>query len=118
MFACPTAAAWTCCSSGRRRGGRRREGRSRREEVRKHPGYRDVVGVSPSMHELMDFVLKVARSEAGTILITGESGTGKDLLAKVIHYNSSRADKAYVAINCSAIPETLMEAELVGDEKG
>src|SRR3990170_1335404 len=96
----------------------RREVRSLREEVRKHTGYRDVVGVSPSMHELMDFVLKVARSEAGTIIITGESGTGKDLLAKVIHYNSSRADKAYVAINCSAIPETLMEAELFGYEKG
>jgi len=96
----------------------RREVRSLREEMRKHIGYRDVVGVSPSMRELMDFVLKVARSEAGTILITGESGTGKDLLAKVIHYNSSRADKAYVAINCSAIPETLMEAELFGHEKG
>jgi DNA-binding NtrC family response regulator len=96
----------------------RREVRTLREEVRKHTGYRDVVGVSTTVRELMDFVLKVARSEAGTILITGESGTGKDLVAKVIHYNSSRGEKPYVAINCSAIPETLIEAELFGHEKG
>ncbi|MGH9788293.1 MAG: sigma-54 interaction domain-containing protein, partial [Candidatus Acidiferrales bacterium] len=62
--------------------------------------------------------LKVARSEARTILITGESGTGKDLIGKVIHYESSRADKPFVAINCSAIPETLLETELFGHEKG
>ncbi len=96
----------------------RQEVRSLREEVRKRAGYREVVGVSPTMRELMEFVLKVARSEAATILITGESGTGKDLIAKVIHYNSSRADKAFVAINCSAIPETLMESELFGHERG
>jgi DNA-binding NtrC family response regulator len=96
----------------------RQEVRTLREEVRKHTGYRDVVGVSQPMKEVMNFILKVAASEAGTILITGESGTGKDLLAKVIHYNSSRADNSYVAINCSAIPETLMESELFGHEKG
>jgi DNA-binding NtrC family response regulator len=96
----------------------RQEVRSLREEVRKRTGYRDVVGVSESMKEVMDFILKVAGSEAGTILITGESGTGKDLLAKVIHYNSPRADSSYVAINCSAIPENLMESELFGHEKG
>jgi two-component system response regulator AtoC len=70
------------------------------------------------MSELMAFVRKVAASEASTILIQGESGTGKDLIAKAIHYQSSRQDKAFVAINCSAIPETLMEAELFGHEKG
>ena len=96
----------------------RREVSSLREEVRKRAGYRDVVGDSQSLRELMEFVLKVARSEAQTILITGESGTGKDLLSKVIHYNSTRANKPFVAINCSAIPETLMEAELFGHEKG
>jgi DNA-binding NtrC family response regulator len=96
----------------------RREVRSLRQEVRLRSGYRDVVGTSQSMREVMDFVLKVARSEAGTILITGESGTGKDLLAKVIHYNSSRAEQSFVAINCSAIPENLMEAELFGHERG
>jgi two-component system, NtrC family, response regulator AtoC len=51
---------------------------------------------------------------APTILIQGESGTGKDLVAKAIHYRSSRAERSFVAINCSAIPETLMEAELLG----
>ena len=96
----------------------RREVSTLREEVRKRAGYRDVVGDSRSLRELMEFVLKVARSEAQTILITGESGTGKDLLCKVIHYNSSRGNKPFVAINCSAIPETLMEAELFGHEKG
>jgi len=96
----------------------RQEVSSLREEVRKRIGYREVVGASETMRELMDFVAKVARSEARTILITGESGTGKDLVAKVIHYESSRAEQPFVAINCSAIPETLMEAELFGHEKG
>jgi two-component system, NtrC family, response regulator AtoC len=68
--------------------------------------------------ELMNFVYKVAASAATTILIQGESGTGKDLVAKAIHYRSSRAERSFVAINCSAIPETLMEAELLGHEKG
>src|SRR6266576_4513615 len=66
----------------------------------------------------MNFVRKVAASEATTILIQGESGTGKDLIAKTIHYESTRQNGAFVAINCSAIPETLMEAELFGHERG
>jgi DNA-binding NtrC family response regulator len=81
-------------------------------------GYDSVVSVSPKMTELMNFVKKVASCEATTILIQGESGTGKDLIAKAIHYESSRREKPFVAINCSAIPETLMEAELFGHEKG
>src|SRR5215472_8394565 len=81
-------------------------------------GYENVVSVSPKMTELMNFVKKVASCEASTILIQGESGTGKDLIAKTIHYESSRHEKPFVAINCSAIPETLMEAELFGHEKG
>jgi len=89
-----------------------------KSEVRRHTGYHDVVAISRKMGELMSFVRKVAASEASTILIQGESGTGKDLIAKAIHYSSSRQDKAFVAINCSAIPETLMEAELFGHEKG
>jgi len=91
---------------------------SLRGEVRKRTGYHDVVGVSRKMTELMGFVRKVASSEATTILIQGESGTGKDLIAKAIHYQSSRQEKSFVAINCSAIPETLMEAELFGHERG
>jgi DNA-binding NtrC family response regulator len=96
----------------------RNEVESLRGEVRHGVGYDSVVSVSPKMTELMNFVKKVAFSEATTILIQGESGTGKDLIAKAIHYESSRHDKPFVAINCSAIPETLMEAELFGHEKG
>jgi len=77
-----------------------------------------VIGVSAKMAELLGFVSKVASSEATTILVQGESGTGKDLIAKAIHYQSRRQDKPFVAINCSAIPETLMEAELFGHERG
>jgi two-component system, NtrC family, response regulator AtoC len=96
----------------------RAEVQTLRGEVRRDAGYNSVVGVSPKMTELMNFVRKVASSEATTILIQGESGTGKDLIAKAIHYESSRHEKPFVAINCSAIPETLMEAELFGHEKG
>jgi DNA-binding NtrC family response regulator len=96
----------------------RSEVQTLRGEMRRRTGYHEVVGSSPKMTELMSFVRKVASSEATTILIQGESGTGKDLIAKAIHYESSRADRPFVAINCSAIPETLMEAELFGHEKG
>ena len=96
----------------------RGEVQSLRGEVRRRTGYHEVVAVSAKMTELMSFVRKVAASEATTILIQGESGTGKDLIAKTIHYESTRQDKPFVAINCSAIPETLMEAELFGHEKG
>jgi len=96
----------------------RGEVESLRSEMQRRVGYRDVIAVSKKMSELMDFVRKVAASEASTILIQGESGTGKDLIAKAIHYQSTRQEKPFVAINCSAIPETLMEAELFGHEKG
>ena len=96
----------------------RSEVQSLRGEVRRHAGYHEVIGTSAKMTELMAFVRKVAASEASTILIQGESGTGKDLVAKAIHYESSRQEKPFIAINCSAIPETLMEAELFGHEKG
>jgi len=96
----------------------RTEVESLRGEVRRQTGYRDVVAASAKMAELMNFVRKVASSEATTILIQGESGTGKDLIAKAIHYQSARQDNPFVPINCSAIPETLLEAELFGHEKG
>jgi DNA-binding NtrC family response regulator len=96
----------------------RSEVQALRGEVRRTVGYDSVVSVSPKMTELMNFVKKVAASAATTILIQGESGTGKDLIAKAIHYESTRHEKPFVAINCSAIPETLMEAELFGHEKG
>jgi len=96
----------------------RSEVQTLRGEVHRRTGYHNVVAVSAKMTELMSFVRKVAASSATTILIQGESGTGKDLIAKAIHYESSRQAKPFVAINCSAIPETLMEAELFGHERG
>jgi DNA-binding NtrC family response regulator len=96
----------------------RGEVESLRGEVRRQAGYHEVVGTSKKTTELMRFVRKVAASEASTILIQGESGTGKDLVAKVLHFESARREGPFVAINCSAIPETLIEAELFGHEKG
>ncbi len=96
----------------------RTEVESLQGEVRRQAGHLDVIGVSEPITALMKFVRKVASSEATTILIQGESGTGKDLIAKIIHYESRRQNKPFVAVNCSAIPETLMEAELFGHEKG
>src|SRR6516225_4290738 len=99
-------------------GALRTEVESLRDEVRRRAGYHEVIGVSRKITELMKFVNKVAASEASTILIQGESGTGKDLVAKAIHFRSSRAERPFVAINCSAIPENLIEAELFGHERG
>ena len=96
----------------------RSEVESLRGEMRRRTGYHNVIGVSQKMTDLMGFVNKIAASEATTILVQGESGTGKDLIAKAIHYQSRRQEKPFVAINCSAIPETLMEAELFGHERG
>lgn len=76
-----------------------------------------IIGRSTAMRNIMELVKKVAPTDI-TVLITGESGTGKSLLAKVIHFLSRRKDKPFVTINCSAIPETLLEAELFGYEKG
>lgn len=77
-----------------------------------------IVGESPQMRELLETVRRVAESEASCVVLLGESGVGKDLVAKAIHYQSRRAQYPYVAINCAAIPETLMETELFGHEKG
>src|SRR6201998_4256837 len=99
-------------------GSLRTEVESLRGEVRRRAGYHEGIGGSRKITEVMKFVYKVAASEATPILIQGESATGKHLVAKAIHYHSTRQEKAFVAINCSAIPETLMEAELFGHEKG
>ena len=82
------------------------------------PQNRSFVTESPRMRQVLSFVRKVASSEATSILIEGESGTGKDLIAKTIHYQSMRQAQPFIAINCSAIPENLLEAELFGYEKG
>jgi DNA-binding NtrC family response regulator len=81
-------------------------------------GIENIIGNSRALQQVLNIVRKVARSEAGTVLIQGESGTGKELIARAIHHESSRADQAFMAINCSAVPETLLESELMGYEKG
>jgi len=78
----------------------------------------NIIGESRQIKNLMQVLDKVARSEASTVLVQGESGTGKELVAKWIHYSSSRAEKPFVAINCAAVPATLLESELFGYEKG
>lgn len=88
-----------------------------RTEVKKD-GVPNIIGVSRQVESLLGVLDKVARSEASTVLVQGESGTGKELVAKWIHYSSSRAEKPFVAINCAAVPATLLESELFGHEKG
>jgi len=78
----------------------------------------EIIAESPAMREVLHFVRRVAISEASTILIEGENGVGKDLIAKTLHYQSLRASEPFIAINCAAIPETLLESELFGYEKG
>jgi transcriptional regulator with PAS, ATPase and Fis domain len=77
-----------------------------------------MVGESPQLREFKGLVRRVAASPASTVLLTGESGTGKDLTAKIIHYSSARATRPFVNITCSALPETLLESELFGHERG
>ncbi len=89
----------------------------RKESVRKY-GFHRIVGTSRKIAEVVEIGRKVARSEATTVLIQGESGTGKDLLAQAIHYESRRATRPFIAINCTALPEELLESELMGHEKG
>jgi transcriptional regulator with PAS, ATPase and Fis domain len=82
------------------------------------PQKREVIAESAPMREVMNFVRRVSSSEATTILLEGENGTGKDLIAKTLHYQSVRQAEPFIAINCAAIPETLLESELFGYEKG
>ena len=80
-------------------------------------GFRQIIGKTPAMQEVFKKVAAVCDSEA-TVLLVGESGTGKEILARAVHYNSRRANGPFEAINCSSIPETLLESELYGHEKG
>ncbi len=88
-----------------------------RTETKKN-GPPNIIGESQHVRSLMGVLDKVAHSEASTVLVQGESGTGKELVAKWIHYSSNRAEKPFIAINCAAVPATLLESELFGHEKG
>jgi transcriptional regulator with PAS, ATPase and Fis domain len=81
-------------------------------------GFDSIIGNSPAMERIKSLLARVASSPASTVLLTGETGTGKDLAAKAIHYNSDRGSRAFVNITCSALPEQLLESELFGHERG
>ena len=96
----------------------RREVKQLRENEARPYTLRAIVGESETMEALRQMVAKVAGSPASTVLLTGESGTGKDLVAKTIHYSSARASRPFMNITCSALPEQLLESELFGHERG
>ena len=88
-----------------------------REEIDKTSMFEEIVGASPALASVLSRVSKVAASDS-TVLIMGESGTGKELVARAIHRRSRRASRAFVAVNCAAIPQELVASELFGHEKG
>jgi len=94
-----------------------KENRRLSEALSERFGYRNIVGKSKPMLKVYDLIGKVAQSKA-SVLITGPSGTGKELIAKAIHYESPRKDRPFVSVNCGALAETLLESELFGHEKG
>jgi DNA-binding NtrC family response regulator len=88
-----------------------------KKELQQTYGYDNLVGTSNVIKKIYELIEKVADTD-GTVLISGASGTGKELIARAIHYSSSRSDRPLVVINCGAIPEELLESELFGHEKG
>jgi DNA-binding NtrC family response regulator len=96
---------------------RREVGRLRKEQQELH-GKTEMIGRSTAMQEILALVQKIRTSQATTILLEGESGTGKNVVAKAIHYGSPRAERPFVTITCSALTETLLESELFGHERG
>ena len=95
-----------------------RELRRLKEDLARPFSLDSVIGESDVMQRLKTLARKMAESPTSTVLLTGESGTGKDLLAKVIHFGGSRAARPFMNITCSALPETLLESELFGHERG
>jgi DNA-binding NtrC family response regulator len=93
------------------------ENRVLRRELDKRYSFSEIIGTSQSLQAVFRLVEKVANSNV-SVLINGESGTGKELIARAIHHNSGRSDKPFLAVNCGAIPETLLESELFGHTKG
>ena len=88
-----------------------------KEVVEKNYSFSSIIGKGPKMQEVFNAIKKVADVKS-TVLLTGESGTGKELVARAIHYNSNRKDEPFIAVNCGAIPENLIESELFGHVKG
>jgi DNA-binding NtrC family response regulator len=95
----------------------REENRRLREEMERRYSFDNILGRSKAMQLVFDQIRAVAESEA-TVLLLGDSGTGKELVARAIHFNSPRRSNPFVAVNCAAIPDTLLESELFGHEKG
>lgn len=93
------------------------ENRALRRELDKRYSFSEIIGTSQALQKVFRLIEKVADTNAN-ILIQGESGTGKELIARAIHHNSSREKKSFVAINCGALPESLLESELFGHTKG
>lgn len=94
-----------------------REVRYLRAQVSNRYAFHNLIGKSQAMQDVYSKIEQIADSRT-TVLITGESGTGKELVARALHYNSARRDRPFIAINCAALPETLIESELFGHEKG
>jgi DNA-binding NtrC family response regulator len=95
----------------------RREVARLRKEVERPYRFENIIGKSPPMQDVFGLIRRLS-SSAVNVLITGESGTGKELVARALHYNSPRAKKPFVAVNCAAIPDTLLESELFGYKRG
>ncbi len=89
-----------------------------RESLKRRYGFSNIIGESEPMRQVFQLIHKIAQSDATTVLITGESGTGKDLVAKAIHYESRRSAYPFMALNCGSLPDSLLESELFGYEKG
>lgn len=95
----------------------RRENQLLRKEVGKEYSFENIVSKNEKMQKIFDVIRKVSQYKS-TVLITGESGTGKELVARALHYNSERSPNPFIAVNCGAIPENLLESELFGHAKG
>ena len=95
----------------------RRENANLRAQLRERYGLPGLIAQSPAMHDVLDLMERVAPTDA-TVLIQGESGTGKEVIAKALHHASTRAAQPFVAMNCGAVPETLLESELFGYMRG
>ncbi|HST58586.1 MAG TPA: sigma-54 dependent transcriptional regulator [Longimicrobium sp.] len=88
-----------------------------RDQLKKHYSFENIIGTSESIQKVFSVVSRVAPTDA-SVFISGESGTGKELIARAIHANSRRSGRAFMAINCAALPDNLLESELFGHEKG